>query len=342
MKVYEIGTQQGLQSLRASTRPDPRPGAGQVVVRVRAVCLNHRDLLMVSGTYGPRRAEDRVPVSDGVGDVIAVGDGVTDFKPGDRVTCGHFVTWLDGAFNPRFFGTDLGITHDGWLAEQVVAPADALVRVPDSLSDEQAAVLPAAGLTAWNALVEVGRIKAGDLVLALGTGGVSIMALQLAKLHGARVAITSSSDEKLAMARKLGADITVNYRTEPDWAAAVIKANGGAGADIVIETGGLPTLAASIAAAAPNARLALIGALASGSADGTAPLANLFGIVGKNLTLRGITAGSRSMLQGLVKAVAAADMAPVIEKTFSFDEAPAAYAHLKSGAHFGKVMIRIA
>lgn len=341
MKVYEIGTQQGLQSLRASTRPDPRPGAGQVVLRVRAVCLNHRDLLMLSGSYGPRRADERVPVSDGIGEVIAVGEGVSDFKLGDRATCGHFAAWLDGAFNPRFFGTDLGITHDGWLAEQILVPADALVRVPDGLSDAQAAVLPAAGLTAWNALVEVGCIKAGDLVLALGTGGVSILALQLAKMHGARVAITSSSDDKLAMARALGADITVNYRTEPDWAAAVVKANGGVGADIVIETGGLATLAASIAASAPNARLALIGALAANPADGSAALANLFGIVGKNLCLRGITAGSRSMLQSMVKAVAAAELAPVIDREFGFDQAAEAYAHLKSGGHFGKVMIRV-
>ena len=342
MKVYEIGAQQGLQSLRASQRPVPQPGPGQVVLRVLAVCLNHRDMLVLNGTYGPRRAEERVPVSDGVGEVVAVGEGVTDFKRGDRATSGHFVRWLDGAFNPRFFGHDLGISHDGWLAEQILVPADALVPIPDSMSNEQAAVLPAAGLTAWNALVEVGRIKAGDLVLALGTGGVSIMALQLAKMHGARVAITSSSDDKLAMARALGADITVNYRTDPDWAAAVVRANGGTGADIVIETGGLPTLAASIAACAPNARLALIGALGQAATDGTPPLANLGGIVGKNLTLRGITAGSRSMLQSMVKAVAAARVTPVIDKTFAFDEAPQAYQHLKSGSHFGKVMIRVA
>jgi NADPH:quinone reductase-like Zn-dependent oxidoreductase len=341
MKVFEIGTQQGLESLRESTRPEPRPGPGQAVLRVRAVCLNHRDLLVLSGSYGPRRAAERVPVSDGVGEIIALGEGVNDFKLGDRVTCGHFATWLDGAFNPRFFGTDLGITHDGWLAEQILVPADALVRIPDDLSDEQAAVLPAAGLTAWNALVEVGRIKAGDLVLALGTGGVSMMAMLLAKIHGARVAITSSSDDKLAMARALGADITINYRTESDWASAVVKANGGIGADIIIETGGLHTLAASIAAAAPNARLALIGALASNSADGAAGLANLSGIVGKNLLLRGITAGSRSMLHSMVKAVTEANMPPVIDRSFTFDEAPQAYAHLKSGGHFGKVMIRI-
>jgi NADPH:quinone reductase-like Zn-dependent oxidoreductase len=342
MKVYEIGTQQGLQSLRASTRPDLQPGPGQVVLRVRAVCLNHRDLLVLGGAYGPRRAEARVPVSDGVGEVIALGDGVADFRLGDRATCGHFASWQDGAFQPRFFGNDLGITHDGWLAEQILVQAEALVRVPDALSDEQAACLSAAALTAWHALVEVGRIKAGDLVLALGTGGVSIFALQIAKMHGARVAITSSSDAKLETARALGADITVNYRTEPDWATAVVKANGGQGADIVVETGGLPTLGASIAASATNARVVLIGALAPSAADGPAGLANLFGIVGKNLTLRGITGGSRSMLQDLVNAAAAAGLAPVIDRTFAFDEAPQAYAHLKSGGHFGKVMIRVA
>ncbi len=341
MKAYEIGEQQGLPSLRLATRPDLQPGPGQAVLRVRAVCLNHRDMLLLNGTYGPRRPEDRVPVSDGVGEIIALGDGVSGLKLGERATCAHFVNWLSGPFQTSHFAADLGITHDGWLAEQIVVPAQALVRVPDSVSDEQAAALSAAALTAWNALVEVGRVKAGDLVLALGTGGVSILALQLAKLHGARVAITSSSDEKLAQARALGADITINYRTHPNWAEVLLQANGGAGADIVIETGGLATLAGSIAASATNARLALIGALAAPSSDGAPALANLFGIVGKTLLLRGITAGSRSMLQALMRAVAANGLKPVIDRQFSFDQAHLASEHLKSGGHFGKVMIRV-
>lgn len=337
MKCFQIGDQSGLASLRATQRDDLVPAAGEAVVRVRAACLNHRDLLVLQGSYGPKRVEHRIPMSDGVGEVSAVGEGVTSVKPGDRVTTGHFCTWLDGAFAPAIFGQDIGITRDGWLAEQLLVPAGALVHVPASVSDEQAAALPAAGLTAWNALVEVGRIKAGDLMLALGTGGVSILALQIAKMHGARVAITSSSDDKLDVARKLGADYTINYRTEPDWDKALLEATGGVGADIVVETGGLATLSRSIVAAAPNARIVLIGALASSGPPASIP--NFSTIIGKNLSLRGITAGNRRMLVDLVRAVAADGMQPVIDKTFAFDDAPAAYAYLKEGAHVGKVMI---
>jgi len=338
MKAFHIGAQTGPASLAVAERADPVARAGEAVLRVRAVCLNHRDLLIVSGKYGPVRPADRIPVSDGVGEVEEVGEGVTCVAPGQRVMCGHFASWIDGAFVPSVFATDLGVTRDGWLAERIAVPADALVAVPDTLSDERAVALGAAGLTAWHALVEVGRVKAGDLVLSLGTGGVSIFALQLAKLHGARVAITSSSNEKLARARELGADICVNYRTNPDWAPAITAANGGTGADIVVETGGLATLPQSIVAAAPNARIVLIGALA-GTTDATLP--NFSSILGKNLVLRGITAGNRKMLSDLVRAVDAGGLVPVIDRAFGFAEAPEAYAYLKSGAHFGKVLIRV-
>jgi NADPH:quinone reductase-like Zn-dependent oxidoreductase len=338
MKIFEIGAQQGLSSLTASERPAPTPGPGEALLRVRAVCLNHRDLNIVSGTYGPRKPEQRVPVSDGIGEVIALGEGATGVAIGDRAICGHFCTWLDGAFTPSVFARDIGVTLDGWLAEQIVVPAAALVKIPDTLSDESAAPLGAAGLTAWNALVEVGRIKAGDLVLALGTGGVSIFALQLAKLHGARVAITSSSDEKLAQAKALGADILINYTKTPEWAPALMAATGGTGADIIVETGGLATLSQSIAAAAPNARIVLIGALAGPPAQ---VLPNFSTIIGKNLVLRGITAGNRKMLSDLVRAADSSGLAPVIGRTFAFDEAPEAYAALKSGACVGKIMIRV-
>jgi len=336
MKVFEIGDQQGLGSLTASERPDPLPGPNEAVLRVRAACLNHRDLNILAGAYGPRKPPQRIPVSDGVGEIIALGDGVTGLKIGDRAICGHFCGWLDGAFTPAIFARDLGVTLDGWLAEQIVVPASALVPIPDSLSDERAVALGAAGLTAWHALVEVGRIKAGDLVLTLGTGGVSIFALQLAKMHGARVAITSSSDEKLASARALGADILVNYTTNPDWAAAVQAAGGGA--DIIVETGGLATLSQSIAAAAPNARIVLIGALAGAP---TQVLPNFSSIIGKNLILRGITAGNRKMLADFVRAMDANGFSPVIGATFGFDAAPEAYAFLKAGKCLGKVLLKI-
>jgi NADPH:quinone reductase-like Zn-dependent oxidoreductase len=336
MKCFELGDQTGIGGLRATTRPDPEPGPGQALLRVRAVCLNHRDLLIASGKYGPRKPENRIPVSDGVGDVIALGDGVSSVAIGDRVVCGHFVSWLGGAFAPSVFAQDLGVNLDGWLAEKIVVPAAALVRVPDSLPDSHAAPLCAAGLTAWNGLVEVGGVKAGDLVLLLGTGGVSILALQFAKLHGARVAITSSSDDKLARARALGADILINYRAKPDWAAALLAETGGVGADIILETGGLATLTHSIAAAGANARIVLIGALA-GMPVAVPP--NFSSIVGKNLVLRGITAGSRAMLADLVRGVAGNGVAPMIGARFSFADVPAAYAALHAGAVFGKVLI---
>jgi NADPH:quinone reductase-like Zn-dependent oxidoreductase len=338
MKAYQIGSQEGVASLHLAEVPTPTPAPGEALVRVSAVCLNHRDVKVVSGTYGPRRPEDRTPGSDGVGEVVAVGEGVTAVAVGDRVTCPHFASWLDGAFSPTAFGVDIGITRNGWLAEQVVIPAAALIKVPASLDDAQVAPLPSAGLTAWNALVEVGRIKAGDLVLALGTGGVAIFALQIAKLHGAKVAITSSSDDKLAAARALGADYTVNYRTRPDWAAALAEATGGRGADIVVETGGGATLTHSITAAAPNGRIVLIGAL-SGSFGGDLP--NFASMIGKNLTMRGIAAGSRRMLDDLIKAAETSALRPNIDRTFAFADAPAAYAYLEGGAHLGKVMIKV-
>jgi NADPH:quinone reductase-like Zn-dependent oxidoreductase len=336
MKAYQIGDQQGLASLTLVEKPRPECGPGQALVRVKAACLNHRDLKVLAGEYGPRRPAERTPGSDGMGEVVAIADGVTSVKVGDRVTCGHFVTWLDGLFSPAVFGVDLGVSIDGWMAEFVAIPAAALVKAPDSLSDAQVAPLPSAGLTAWNALVEVGRIKAGDLVLALGTGGVSIFALQIAKMHGAKVAITSSSDDKLAAARKLGADYAINYRTREDWSAALLEATGGRGADIVVETGGGATLSQSIAAAGPNARISVIGSL-SGSFAGDLP--NFASLIGKNLILKGIAAGNRRMLEEFIKAVEAAALTPLIDQRFAFDDAPAAYAHLKSGGHMGKVLI---
>lgn len=337
MKAYQIGEQQALESLTAVEVADPVAGAGMVVVRVHNVCLGHRDLNILRGRYGPRRDPARIPVSDGVGVIEALGAGVTGLAVGDRVTCGHFVTWLGGAFAQSAFGHDIGVTHDGWLAEKVLVPAAALVKVPDALADVQAAPLGASGLTAWNALSVFGQIKAGDWVLALGTGGVSIFALQIAKMFGARVAITSSSDEKLALARSLGADVTINYATTPDWAAAVVAATGG-GADIIVETGGEATLGQSIAAAAVNGRIAIIGALAGAAGQG---LPNFGTIIGKNLTLRGIAAGSRAMLFDLVAAASANGLTPVINATFPFAEAGEAYAHLASGTHVGKVMIAL-
>jgi len=338
MKAYQIGDQQGVSSLLFVDKPTPECGPGQALLRVRRVCLNHRDLKVLAGDYGPRRDPARTPCSDGVGEVIAVGAGVTNVKVGDRATCGHFVTWLDGAFSPAVFGIDIGVSIDGWLAEEIAVPAAALVKAPDALADAEIAPLPSAGLTAWHAVVEAGRVKAGDLVLALGTGGVSIFALQIAKMHGAQVAITSSSDEKLAKARAMGADFTVNYAERTDWAAALTEATGGRGADIIVETGGGATLSQSIHAAASNARIAVIGSLSGGFAP---ELPNFASMIGKNIVMKGIAAGNRRMLDDLIKAAQANALKPVIDRVFPFAEAAAAYAYLQAGEHMGKVMIKV-
>lgn len=339
MKAYQIGPQTGLDSLSPTERPDPVPGPGEAVIEVRLAALNHRDMLVLKGAYGARRPETRIPLSEGVGEVVALGDGASVPAVGTRVVFAHFVSWLGGTFAPSAFAHDIGITHDGWLAHLLVVPAAALVAVPDALSDEQAAPLASSALTAWNAINEVGRVKAGDTVLALGTGGVSVAALQLAKAAGARVAITSSSDAKLDLARSLGADIAINYRTTPDWPAELARATGGAGADIVVETGGQATLSQSISAAAVNGRIVIIGALAGATGGG---LPNYGSIIGKGLTLRGIAEGSRAMLERLVGAVAENGIEPVIARTFGFDQAPEAYRYLESGSHVGKVLIRVA
>lgn len=337
MKAYELGPQDGLTSLRAVTRDKPVAGFGEVVLKTRLVALNNRDIQVLEGRYGAKKAEDRIPVSEGVGEVVELGAGVAGLALGDRAVFAHFVNWIDGAFALSHFGSDYGITHDGWLAEYIKVPASALVKVPESLSDEQVAPLASSALTAWHAVVEVGKIKASDTVLALGTGGVAIWALQIAKAHGARVVITSSSDEKLELARKLGADITINYRTHPDWEAEVMKATGGAGADIIVETGGYDTHAKSILAAAANARISFISVAPR---DG-APAINVGLVIYKNLVLKGIAEGSRAMLQCLVRTIEQQNIQPVIDSTFAFDDVPAAYARLKSGGHVGKILVRV-
>jgi NADPH:quinone reductase-like Zn-dependent oxidoreductase len=337
MKAYQLGSQTGLASLTATTRPDPVPGPGEAVLKVRMVALNSRDIQVLEGRYGAKKAEDRIPGSEGVGEVVALGEGAEGVAIGDRAVFAHFVNWLDGPFAGAYFGADYGISHDGWLAEYIKVPVSALVRVSGALSDEQVAGLASSALTAWNAIIEVGAVNAGDLVLALGTGGVAIWALQIAKAKGARVAITSSSDEKLALARSLGADFTVNYRTHPDWEAELLKQTGGAGADIVVETGGQAGLAHSINAAGTNGRIVLI---AVGPAP-DAPLPNFGAIIGKNLVIKGIAEGSRAMFVRLLDTIAAHDIQPVIDRSFSFDQAAEAYAYLASQGHVGKVVIQI-
>ncbi|HRX88649.1 MAG TPA: NAD(P)-dependent alcohol dehydrogenase [Steroidobacteraceae bacterium] len=319
-----------------SRRPLQMPAAGEVAVRVRASALNHRDLSIVSSRYGAAKPVSRVAVGDGSGEIAALGVGVTPWRVGERVTAPHFVDWIDGAYSPAIFARDLGNTADGWLAEKIVLPAAALVRVPDELQHEEAAALGAAGITAWAVMQSFAQIKPGDIVLTLGTGGVSVLALQIARLAGATVAITSSSDAKLALMRELGAEITVNYRTRPDWPAAIREATGGRGVDIVVETVGMTSLPQSLACCAPNARIGLLGAL-GGRQQGASDLSAM---IGANAIVKGITSGSRRMLEDLLRACAARRLKPKIDRVFAFEQAADAYRYLDSGAHVGKVVIR--
>lgn len=335
MKAFEIGIQDGLHALRATIRAEPVAGPGQVIVSPRLVSLISRDAQILRGVYGAKQSEQRIPVSEGVGIVVAIGAGVTEVKAGDRVVCGHFPAWRDGPFRTDVFNHDIGVTHDGWLAEKVVLPAASVIRVPEQLADADVAGLASAGLTAWNALVEVCNVKPGELVVCLGTGGVALAALQLAKVRGARVAITSSSDAKLALARKLGADITINYRTHPEWAQALMAQTDGVGADIVIETGGQDTLGQSIAALAANGRIVVIGVT-----PGQRPaVPDYLSFILRNITIRGIANGSRAMMVDLLRAVEINGIKTVVSKTFAFDDAPQAYAYFAQADHIGKVMI---
>jgi NADPH:quinone reductase-like Zn-dependent oxidoreductase len=333
-EAWELGDRKGIDSLRRATRPQPRPGVGEVLIEVHASGLNHRDLAIVSGGYGARaRPQTLVPLGDGVGVIAELGAGVTGFNVGDRVTCAHFLNWHDGPFEPRVLDQDLGSSADGWLARHVVRPAAALVKVPSELSDSEAAAIPAAGVTAWFALREFARVQAGETVLTLGTGGVSVMALQIARMCGARVAITSSSDEKLARMRQLGAQITVNYRTHADWERRVLEATDGRGVDVVVDTVGGASFERALSCMAPNGRIAMIGSLEGAIAP------KLSNVMLRSLTVRGVMSGNRRMLEAVLRAFAANDAKPVVDRVFAFADAPAAYRYLESGAHIGKVVI---
>jgi len=337
MKAWEIGPKSGISGLRLVERPAPRPGPGEVLVDVIAAGLNYRDLMVLDGKYGTNLPDTRVPLADGVGRIAALGEGVSGWQVGHRVIAPHFVSWIDGPFAMAAFGRDLGSTLDGWLAGQLVLPAAALVAVPDSLSDASAATLAVVGGTVWHALVAFGEAGPGSLVLAQGTGGVSIFTLQLAKALGCAVAITSSSEDKLARCRALGADYAINYRERPDWAAALLEASGGRGADVVVDTLGFPALAETVAACAVNARIGTVGALA-GSPQ--APVGVSQGLlIARNITIKGVASGSRAMLVRAMDALAASGNQMEVCRSFAFADAPAAFEHLASGAHFGKVAI---
>lgn len=336
MKVYEIRDGFGLDKLVYAERPDPVPGPLQVRVRVKATSLNYRDLMMVEGRYNPRQKLPLVPNSDGAGVVDAVGPGVTRVKPGDRVMGLFAQGWLAGEPSRHVQASTLGGPLDGALADTMLLHEDGAVPTPAHLTDEEASTLPCAAVTAWSALVTQGGLKAGDTVLLQGTGGVSIFALQIARMVGARVILTSSRDDKLERARALGAHEGINYVTTPDWDKTARTLTGGTGVDHVVEVGGAGTFEKSLRAVRLGGTVSVIGVL-SGVA-GTLPLTPI--LMG-NLRVQGTFVGHRQSFEALNRALTQHGVRPVVDRVFPFAETRAAFEHLKSGAHFGKVVIRV-
>jgi NADPH:quinone reductase-like Zn-dependent oxidoreductase len=339
MRAYVLEDRPGLEALSLIERPDPTPGPGQALIGVKAVALNYRDLLVVRGTYADGALPlGSIPVSDGAGEVIAVGKGVTRVRPGDRVAATFMPGWISGPLTPSKQATSLGGGGvDGMLAERVVLDAEALVVIPPSLSFEEAATLPCAGVTAWYALFVGGAVQPGHDVLLLGTGGVSIFALQFAKAAGARVILTSSSAAKLEYARSLGADVLINYTTTPEWDVEVLSATKGLGVDHAVEVGGPGTLNRTLNALKFGGSMSLMGVL-----TGLSDQVNTGAILHKNIRIQGTYVGSREMFETMVAAITVNRLSPVIDQVFPFIAAPAAYAHLEAGRHFGKVVIRVA
>ncbi|MBO0904439.1 zinc-dependent alcohol dehydrogenase family protein [Jiella sonneratiae] len=335
MKAIRLARPGGLDRLGLVDLDDPgTPGPGEIRVRIRASSLNFHDYGVVSGRVPSE--DGRIPMSDGAGEVEAVGEGVTEFAVGDRVVSGFFPHWLDGEAAVADFRTTPGDGVDGYAREVVVRPATWFTHAPKGYSDAEAATLTTAGLTAWRALAVDGGLKAGDTVLTLGTGGVSIFALQIAKAMGATVISTSSSDAKLERLRGLGADHVVNYRTTENWGERVREITGGRGADIVVEVGGPQTLGQSITACRIAGHIALIGVLTGRS--GEVPTAAL---MARQQTLKGLIVGSRRHQQDFVRALEATGVKPVIDRTFPLAGIADAFRHEESGAHFGKICLEI-
>lgn len=332
MKAWQLVAGTQIEGLTQANLPGAPVGPRDVRVELKAATLNYRDLMVTRGWYPVAGQQALIPGSDGAGVVLETGADVTAFRPGDRVATSFFPNWSEGRPSRAKFAGALGAGGKGTLATELVLPEDAWVASPPGLDFVQAASLTCAGTTAWNALFVTGSVKAGDTVVLLGTGGVSIWALQLAKAAGARVILTSSSDEKLERARALGADDTLNYRTTPQWAAEVMKLTGGEGADQVVEVGGEKTIEQSLACIRVGGVITIIGAV-SGMGGSIAPRS----LITSSARVLGVFVGSRAMHADLARAVAANDIRPVIDRAFPFDEAPAAYRHFESARHFGKV-----
>jgi NADPH:quinone reductase-like Zn-dependent oxidoreductase len=334
MKAYQLEPREGFDSLTLVDREPGPLGPHQVRVRVRAVSLNYRDMVMARGAKS--RKKPIVPASDGAGEVLAVGESVTRVRPGDRVAAAFFPGWQDGAMTEEHHAGALGGGQDGMLAEEVVLPEGAWVHIPERLSFEQAAALPCAGVTAYNALFASASLRPGDTILVQGTGGVSIFALQLARAAGASVIATSSSAAKRERVLALGAAHAIDYVADPKWGETARRLTAGRGVDIVVEVGGPGTFDQSIAALRYGGTMSLLGVL-----TGVRGEVNTYGIFHKALRVAGIYVGSVAMFEGLLRAMEASRLEPIIDRTFSFGEARAAYEHLAAGKHFGKVIIAI-
>lgn len=337
MKTYILAKDStNLDGLKQTHLPEPQPTANQVLISVHATSLNFRDSMVATGAYfgGPMKS-NLIPLSDGAGEVISVGPAVKRFKQGDKVAGTFFQTWYDGAM--QYSRPAMGGSTNGMLSELVALDEDGVVHLPDGYTYEEGATLPCAAVTAWHALMATRNpLQPGQSVLCLGTGGVSIFALQFAKAAGARVIITSSSDEKIARAKALGADDAINYKQFPDWEKKVAELTTKRGADHVIEVGGPGTLAKSYKAVAPEGQISLIG-LVAGNAGDTNPLTMMM----KGANLQGIYVGTTKMFEDMVRAINQSKIKPVIDRTFPFDQAPAAYLHLTTATHLGKIVITI-
>lgn len=335
MKAWQILERGSLDGLSPVELPNPKPGHGEVLVRMRAVSVNWRDLL-ATRIERPGNLTPLIPCSDGAGEIVEVGKGVTQWNVGDSVISCFFQGWEAGHITRAVMRSDLGGPLHGVLAEYVVLKANGIVALPEHMDFEQGATLPCAALTAWSALVEYGRIAAGETVLLLGTGGVSMFALQIAKMHGARVIITSSSDTKLALAKKTGADDLINRRTMPDWQVRVYELTNSVGADQVVEVGGAGTLQRSLDAVRHGGKIHLIGVLSG--FEGTV---NPWPFIAKSVSLHGIYVASRQIFERMNRAFSQQRLVPVIDRVFDFAQAREAFAHMESKLHVGKIVIRV-
>jgi NADPH:quinone reductase-like Zn-dependent oxidoreductase len=324
-----------LDNLKLESCETPPPGPGEIRVRLRAASLNFRDSLVVGGVFPA--PDGLIPLSDGAGDVLAVGEGVAEFRPGDRVVSTFHPRWLDGHIEKSELTNTPGGPADGFACEETTRPASHFTRAPAGYSPAESAALTCAGVTAWRAVVTDGQVKPGATVLVEGTGGVSLFALQFAKAAGATVIATSGSADKLARLKALGADHTVNYREEEKWGEAVLRLTGGLGVDHVIEVGGPNTIGQSFVAARTGAHVAVIGAVGGFQID-TMPFAI---VQAKRLKLQAVTVGSRRDQIEMVRGIEAAGIRPVLDRSFTLEELPDAFRHLPSGRHFGKVCIEI-